>query len=107
MKSEDGKNSLALKSKIYREQLITVEDLEAFKRELLLEIRRLLQELSGQAVKKWLKSSEVRKLLGISSGTLQNLRINGTLPFTKIGGIAYYSYDDIAKLLDHTNNKNF
>jgi hypothetical protein len=38
----------------------------------------------------WLKSSEVRKLLKISSGTLQNLRINGTLNFYKIGGILYY-----------------
>ncbi|MNR54024.1 Helix-turn-helix domain protein [compost metagenome] len=49
--------------------------------------------------KRWLKSSEVRKLLGVSSGTLQNYRINGTLSYTKIGGTLFYSNDDIEKLL--------
>ncbi|WP_421878262.1 helix-turn-helix domain-containing protein [Marinoscillum sp.] len=35
----------------------------------------------------------------MSPGTLQNLRINGTLPFTKIGGVIYYDYQDIHKML--------
>ncbi len=48
----------------------------------------------------WLKSSEVRKLLKISPGTLQNLRINGTLNFNRIGGILYYKYDDLKKLME-------
>jgi hypothetical protein len=39
----------------------------------------------GQS-KQWLKSVDVRKMLNISPGTLQNLRINGTLRYTKIGG---------------------
>jgi len=47
-----------------------------------------------------LKSYEVRKLLGISPGTLQNLRLNETLPYTKIGGLMYYRYEDIRKLMD-------
>ena len=53
-----------------------------------------------QQQKQWLKSSEVRKLLNISSGTLQNLRINGTITYTKIGGILYYSNSDLEKLLE-------
>jgi hypothetical protein len=48
----------------------------------------------------WLKSSEVRKLLKISPGTLQNLRINGTLNYKRIGGIIFYKYDDIQKMLN-------
>lgn len=56
----------------------------------------------GSAV--WLKSYEVRKLLNISAGTLQNLRINGTLPYNKIGGLMYYRYDDIQKLMDGAGN---
>lgn len=50
--------------------------------------------------KKWLKSSEVKSLLRISPGTLQNLRINGTLTFTKIGGIIFYSYEEILKVME-------
>ena len=50
--------------------------------------------------KKWLKSSEVKKLLRISPGTLQNLRINGTLTYTKIGGSIFYSYEEIIKVME-------
>ena len=36
-----------------------------------------------------LKSKDVRDMLGISAGTLQTLRINGTLAWSKIGGTYY------------------
>ena len=80
-------------------EIITKEDLKQFKSELLTEIRQLMQPGQGQS-KKWLKSVEVRKLLNISPGTLQNLRINGTLRYTKIGGMMYYKLEDIHKLLE-------
>jgi ribonucleotide reductase beta subunit family protein with ferritin-like domain len=80
-------------------ELITKEDLREFKGELLKEIKQLMQPGQGQS-KKWLKSVEVRKLLGISPGTLQNLRINGTLRFTKVGSIMYYKLEDINKILE-------
>ncbi|WPV00725.1 helix-turn-helix domain-containing protein [Mucilaginibacter sp. cycad4] len=80
-------------------ELITREDLREFKSELLTEIKLLLQPGQGQS-KKWLKSNEVRKLLGISPGTLQNLRINGTLRFSKVGSIMYYKLEDINKILE-------
>ncbi len=83
-------------------ELITKEDLENFKKELFEEIRRnrFHFKKTEEAKKQWLKSYEVRKLLGISAGTLQNLRINGTLPYTKIGGLMYYRYEDIRNLMN-------
>jgi len=92
-------------SAIYRDQLITVGDLESFKLTLLEEIKQLLRESSGQTAKQWLKSTEVRKMLGISPGTLQNLRVNGTLSYAKIGGIVFYWYDEIARLLNSQTSK--
>jgi hypothetical protein len=80
-------------------ELITREDLRDFKSELLNELKQIIQPGQGQS-KKWLKSSEVRKMLNISPGTLQNLRINGTLRFTKIGSIMYYKLEDINKVLE-------
>ncbi|UII21664.1 helix-turn-helix domain-containing protein [Fulvivirga ligni] len=80
-------------------EIITQDDLREFKLELIDEFKKILKEHAGTPVKKWLKSPEVRKLLDISPGTLQNLRINGTLPFTKIGGVIYYDYQDIEKML--------
>lgn len=86
-------------------EVITRDDLQEFKVELLEELRKLLKELSGQPTKKWLKSWEVRKILDISPGTLQNLRINGTLPYTKIGGVMYYDYADIQKMLQENKTQ--
>jgi len=80
-------------------EVITKEDLKEFKNEMLSEIKQLMQPGQGQS-KQWLKSAEVRKLLKISPGTLQNLRINGTLRFTRVGSIMYYKQEDINKLLE-------
>lgn len=79
--------------------LITREDLNEFRNLLLNDLKQLIQPQSQQA-KQWLKFYEVRKLLNISAGTLQNLRINGTLAYTKIGGLMYYKYLDIEKVLN-------
>jgi len=80
-------------------ELITSEDLKQFKNEMLSEIKQLISKPQGQT-KQWLKSNDVRKLLKISPGTLQSLRINGKLCFTKIGGIIYYKLEDINRLLE-------
>ena len=81
-------------------EIITKEDLLQFKSELLLEIRQLIKPSESNGTRQWLKSAEVRKLLNISPGTLQNLRINGTLRYTKVGGTMYYKSADITKLLE-------
>ncbi|MEO8234609.1 MAG: helix-turn-helix domain-containing protein [Flavobacterium sp.] len=80
-------------------QVITLEDLNEFRSLLLKDLKEIIHS-NPQQTKQWLKSNEVRKLLNISSGTLQNFRINGTLTYTKVGGIMYYDYADIEKLLN-------
>ena len=59
-----------------------------------------------QQQKKWLKSNEVRELLNISPGTLQNLRINGTLTYTRVGGVLFYESAHIDKLLNENKIDN-
>ncbi|MCW3072893.1 MAG: transcriptional regulator [Bacteroidetes bacterium] len=91
-------------------EIITKEDLANFKAELLNDIKQLLESSGKMEQKKWLRSPEVRKILNISPGTLQNLRINGTLAYTKVGSILFYSADDIEKVLaenkiDHSKLK--
>ncbi|HNP08593.1 MAG TPA: helix-turn-helix domain-containing protein [Cyclobacteriaceae bacterium] len=80
--------------------IVTLEDLHDFKQELLTEIQKLLSRRQTTPARKWLKSHEVRRLLTVSPGTLQNLRVNGTLPFTKIGGVIFYDYEDIQKMIE-------
>ncbi len=79
--------------------LLTKQDWAIFKVELLSEIKTMLAP-SKQEEKQWLKSYEVRELLGISPGTLQNMRISGLLTYSKVGGLLFYSYADILKLME-------
>jgi hypothetical protein len=88
--------------------IITPEDLQAFKLELLEDLRKLISERNAVPAQQWYKSHEIRKLLGISQGTLQHLRTTGTLPFTKIGGVILYDYHDIQKMIkDHKRTRDF
>ena len=79
--------------------IITSDDLREFKMELLDDIKNLLSKQSSGSLKKYLKSSEVMEILQVSPGTLQNLRINGTLPYTKVGGILYYDSEEIQNIM--------
>lgn len=80
-------------------QILTKEDLQQFKTELFQELKNILSGHSNQP-RKWLKSYEVREMLNISPGTLQNMRVQGTISFTKIGGLTFYAYEDIIKLME-------
>ena len=86
--------------KIYASQLITVDDLLQFKKQLLIELVAELKSQINIVPKKWLKSHEVRRLLKISPGTLQTLKASGILPYSKIGGIHFFDYEETQKLLE-------
>jgi hypothetical protein len=92
-------------------QVLTREDLDVFKTELFSELKTIISDSTKNNSKKddpgnkWLKSHQVQRMLAISPGTLQNLRINGTIPFTKIGGVIFYSIDDINTILQR-NKRN-
>ncbi|SDD90962.1 Helix-turn-helix domain-containing protein [Pricia antarctica] len=79
--------------------IITTDDLRDFKLELLDDINQLLAQHATVKLKKYLKSSEVMDMLQVSPGTLQNLRVNGTLPYTKVGGILYYDAEEIQSVM--------
>ncbi len=80
--------------------IITQEYLLHFKADMLEEIRKIVLQRQTQPSGKWLKSHEVRRLLTRSPDTLQHLRVSGVLPYTKIGGVIFYKYDDIQKMLE-------
>jgi hypothetical protein len=81
-------------------EVITKEDLQQFRAQLINDLRELLIPKEAKLVKPWLRNSEVMKLLNISANTVQRLRIAGKLRSNKVGGIHYYRYEDIEKLLN-------
>jgi hypothetical protein len=77
-------------------EIATKADIE----NLLFEIKNLQKLLSASnPERKILRSLDVRKLLHISDGTLQRLRITGSLPAQKVNGTWFYKYEDVIKML--------
>lgn len=83
-------------------EIITKEDLQIFRSELLKDIKALLGK-ADKPTGEWLRSKQVREMLHISPNTLQALRINGKLNYNKIGSIFYYKLEDIKSLLNGTS----
>ncbi|SRR6266498_1087535 len=86
--------------RMYAHQLITIANLREFKNQLIEELLTALKSQNSQVQKKWLKSHEVRRLLKISPGTLQTLKSSGIIPYTKMGGVHFFDYDDIQRVLE-------
>jgi len=85
--------------KLNRDQLITVQDLLDFKQQLIVDIKKLLKEQSGQPGHQWLKAFEIKKMLRLSESKLQYLRDKGVIPFKKLGGVTYYNSEEIERLM--------
>ncbi len=60
------------------------------------DIERLLADT---ALEDWIDGQEVMIRLHISQRTLQTLRSNGTIPFSRIGHKLYYLRQDIERIL--------
>jgi hypothetical protein len=83
-----------------KNQLITPHDLNALKEDLLHEIKLLLNNPEDVPPRKWIKSREVRKMLGISPGTLQHIRVSQLISYTRVGGLILYDAKDVIKFME-------
>jgi len=75
------------------------EDFDQFKQELIDEIKEIFDKNIRKT--KWLRSSDVREMLGISDSTLQTLRINKTIPAYKLDSTWFYKYEEIIAALEN------
>ncbi|QJD95397.1 helix-turn-helix domain-containing protein [Mucilaginibacter robiniae] len=79
-------------------EIITKDDLEAFRKTLLNDIQALLIN-NRPETKEWLRCADVRKLLKVSTATVQNLRMTGKLKSHKVGGIHFYRLADVESMI--------
>jgi DNA-directed RNA polymerase subunit F len=85
-------------------EVVTKEDLRQFGILMMNNFREAIQDIKlinkeGTQLE-WLKSKVVRKILDMSPGSLQNLRITGKIRYKKVLGSYYYNKSDIEKLFN-------
>jgi len=81
---------------------VTKDDLRQFSLIIINEIRKLKPEIKKDDDVEWLKSRAAKKLLSMSAGSLQNLRIAGQVKFKKVLGSYYYNKADLMKLFTNS-----
>lgn len=90
-------------------EIITKEDLRHFSLELFNSIKILIMqktEVQNQVVEQeWIKCKQVRKLMDMSPGSVQNLRVTQKLRFKKVLGSYYYNKTDLLKLFTDERHK--
>jgi len=67
--------------------------------ELAEKVERLCREHADMGDMQWLDSGDVCRLLDISPRTLQTMRENGTMPFSRICNKVYYKPEDVRRIL--------
>lgn len=80
-----------------------IEDLESLKDEIITAIKEHCKP-AYSIEKDLIKTDDVLNMLGISAGTLQTLRKNGTIPYSKFGGILFYKKSEILKIISDKFN---
>jgi hypothetical protein len=84
--------------------IVTKQDLLQVKTELINALKEIISSNDIKS-KKWLRSSEVQEMLGISSSALQNLRVSGTIKCSKLAGVYYYDAFDLSDILERNKRK--
>lgn len=95
---QDQFENRAARRKVSVDELVTIDDLQMFKDQLINEIKSIFSK-NGKPIKRWIKSNEVKKIFDISHGTLQTMRNSGEIPYTKMGGTLYYDQEEIEQCL--------
>lgn len=81
-------------------EIVTLEYFREFEKTILEKLSKLDSNQKEDGFSRWLKSNDVKQMLGISHGTLQQLRDNRTLNYCKMGGIIFYDRLEIEEYLE-------
>ncbi|MFS4469952.1 DNA-binding protein [Chryseobacterium sp. T20] len=86
-------------------ELITKNDLNELRDEIVREIKLIINKEHYQNELEdpfeWIRSKKIKRLMDISSATLQNLRISGKIRYKKVMGSYYYNRTDFFNLFEN------
>lgn len=104
-KIKEDKKSLNESIKMIAE-IITTEDLQRFRIQLLNDLKTFVCELvkdKSETSIEGYKTKQVRQILGCCNNTLLTLRVSGKLRYRKVGGTLYYMREDVQRLFEGKN----
>ena len=79
-------------------EIVTKQMLDEFKHDLIKEIAQMSNHTSQP--KKLLKNNDLMEYLGCSYSTIENLRNAGKIPYKKVMGTYYYSFEEVSKVFE-------
>ena len=79
--------------------VINAEDLERQLQKVVDEVKSAVTNNDSSNVR-WIRSKQVKELLGISDSKLQTMRINRSITYSQIDGTYFYDKESILSLLD-------
>lgn len=79
-------------------EIVTKQMLDDFKQDLFKEIAELNKTINQP--KKLMKNSDLMEYLGCSYSTIENLRNAGKIPYKKVMGTYYYSFEEVSKVFE-------
>lgn len=83
-------------------QRMILNQLKYLREEFLDDLLDVLEQRRTTPKRRWLKSHEVRRMLGVSPNTLRRLRAKKLLPCSRVEGIVYYDFYDVIYLLEQS-----
>lgn len=90
-------------------ELLSKEDLQQLKQELLSAVDAKLNTLIEQARKtrmeQWLTVGQLKEKLDISVGKLRYLRVRGEIPYSQLGSTIYYPFHEILQILEQNKKQ--
>lgn len=79
--------------------VITEEALEYRLEKLVVDITNSIGK-NDKIESRWIRSKQVKELLGISDSKLQTMRVNRSLTYSQIDGTYFYDRDSIMQILE-------
>lgn len=79
-------------------EIVTKQMLDEFKHDLIKEIAQMSNTTSQP--KKLLKNNDLMEYLGCSYSTIENLRNAGKIPYKKVMGTYYYSFEEVSRVFE-------
>ena len=87
-------------------EVITKEEFENFKKQVEKELSDLKTQLATQRHPKLMKNRDLKEYLGCSYTTIDKMRENKVIPYRKVMGNYYYSFEDVTRVFT-TNTGSF